>query len=164
PTERSGWTANRLRLRPRPILPFSRLSAMTEGRTTAVVQRYLDERAGDAPAEPIVGALRERSAGQMQLLCANFLHWGYPRLTRPPLNWQPDEVVGGLVKQLLKALRSIRPQTVRQFFALANQHTRWEWNDLARRLEEQPHAAELREGLLPAPESSGAGEKGKEDK
>jgi RNA polymerase sigma-70 factor (ECF subfamily) len=41
---------------------------MTEGRTTAVVQRYLDELAGDAPAEPIVRALLERSAQRLRLL------------------------------------------------------------------------------------------------
>src|SRR5262249_18816010 len=59
--------------------------------------------------------------------------------------------------RLLKALRAVRPRTVRQFFALANQHMRWELNDLARRLDEQPHAAELRGGLIPAPGGSGAG-------
>ena len=46
---------------------------------------------------------------------------------------------------------------MRQFFALANQHMRWELNDLARRLDEQPAAVELREELVPAPASSGSG-------
>jgi RNA polymerase sigma-70 factor (ECF subfamily) len=46
---------------------------------------------------------------------------------------------------------------VRQFFALANQHMRWELNDLARRLDERPPAVALPEGLVPAPESSGSG-------
>ena len=46
---------------------------------------------------------------------------------------------------------------MRQFFALANQHMRWELNDLARRLDEQPAAVELREGLVPAPASSVSG-------
>jgi RNA polymerase sigma-70 factor (ECF subfamily) len=46
---------------------------------------------------------------------------------------------------------------VRQFFALANQHMRWELNDLARRLDIQPPAVELREGSVPAPASSGSG-------
>jgi hypothetical protein len=36
---------------------------------------------------------------------------------------------------------SIRPQTVRQFFALVNQHLRWELNDLARRLARIAHRA-----------------------
>jgi RNA polymerase sigma-70 factor (ECF subfamily) len=45
---------------------------------------------------------------------------------------------------------------VRQFFALANQHMRWELNDLARRLDERPAAVELREELVPAAPSSGS--------
>src|SRR5262249_59807905 len=47
-----------------------------------------------------------------------------------------------------------RPQTVRQFFALVNQHMRWELNDVARRLDEQPAVVELREDLAPAPPAS----------
>jgi hypothetical protein len=35
-------------------------------------------------------------------------------------------------KGLVKALRSIRPQTLRHFFALANQHMRRQLDDLAR--------------------------------
>jgi hypothetical protein len=35
------------------------------------------------------------------------------------------------VERLLKAMRSVHPQTVRQFFALVNRHMRWELNDLA---------------------------------
>jgi RNA polymerase sigma-70 factor (ECF subfamily) len=34
---------------------------------------------------------------------------------------------------------------------------RWELDDLARRLDEQPDAADLREGLVPAPSSSASG-------
>src|SRR5436309_6995129 len=111
---------------------------MAEEHTTAAVQRYLDELAGDAPAEPVVRALLDRAVRRLELLCANFLRRSYPRLTRPPLNLQPDDVLGGVVERLLKALRAVRPQTVRQFFALANQHMRWELNDLARRLDGQP--------------------------
>ena len=44
-----------------------------------------------------------------------------------------------------------------QLFALANQHMRRELNDLARRLDEQPAAAELLEELVPAPASSASG-------
>jgi RNA polymerase sigma-70 factor (ECF subfamily) len=131
--------------------------AMSAGHTTAVVQRYLDELAGDSPAEPIVRALLERAVGRLHLLCATLLHRGYPRLTQPPLNVQADELLGAVAERLLKALRQARPPTVRQFFALANQHLRWELNDLARRLDEQPAAVELREGLVPAPASSGSG-------
>jgi RNA polymerase sigma-70 factor (ECF subfamily) len=131
--------------------------AMSDEHTTAVVQRYLDELVGDSPAEPIVRALLDRAVRRLHLLCATLLHRSYPRLTQPPLNLQADELLGAVAERLLKALREARPRTVRQFFALANQHMRWELNDLARRLDEQPAAAELREELVPAPASSGSG-------
>ena len=130
---------------------------MDEQHTTAVVQRYLDELAGDAPAEPIVRALLDRAVLRLHQLCATLLYRGYPRLTRPPLNLQSDEMLSAVVERLLKALREARPATVRQFFALAGQHTRWELNDLARRLDTQPRAAELLDGLMPAPPSSASG-------
>ena len=63
-------------------------------------------------------------------------------------------MLGGVVEGLLKAMRSVRPQTVRQFFALANQHMRWQLNDLARRLDEQPRAAALAESGVAGPPSS----------
>jgi RNA polymerase sigma-70 factor (ECF subfamily) len=127
---------------------------MDEERTTAVVQGYLDELANDRPAEPVIRALLERAVHRLHELCAALLHRSYPRLTRPPLNLQVEEMLGAVVERLLKALREIRPGTVRQFFALASQHMRWELNEMARRLDEQPTAAELREGLVPAPASS----------
>ena len=127
---------------------------MGEERTTAVVQGYLDELAGDQPAEPVIRALLERAVHRLHELCAALLYRSYPRLTRPPLNLQVEEMLGAVVERLLKALREIRPGTVRQFFALASQHMRWELNEMARRLDEQPTAAELREGLVPAPASS----------
>ena len=130
---------------------------MNDDHTTAVVQRYLDELGGDSPAEPIVRALLDRSVRRLHLLCASLLHRSYPRLTRPPLNLQADELLGAIAERLLKALREARPRTVRQLFALANQHMRWELNDLARRLDSQPAAAELSEGLVPAPASSVSG-------
>ena len=109
---------------------------MSEEQTTAVVQRYLDELAGDSPAEPIVRAILDRAVRRLHLLCANLLHRGYPRLTQPPLNMETDELLGAVAERLLKALREARPRTVRDFFALANQHIRWELNDLARRLDD----------------------------
>ena len=127
---------------------------MGESQTTAAVQRYLDALAGDTPAEPIVRALLDRAVRRLETLCAGMLYRSYPRLTQPPLNLEPDELLGAVVERLLKAMREVRPRTVRQFFALANQHMRWELNDLARRLDEQPAAVELREGLVPAPASS----------
>jgi RNA polymerase sigma factor (sigma-70 family) len=130
---------------------------MSEEQTTGAVQRYLDALAGDAPAEPIVRALLDRAVHRLQSLCANLLRRSHPRLMRPPLNLQPDELLGGVVERLLKSVATVKPQTVRQFFALANQHMRWELNDLARRLDEQPTHVELNEGLVPAPPSSGSG-------
>ena len=131
---------------------------MSEEHTTAAaVQRYLNDLAGDNPAEPIVRALLDRSVRRLQMLCANLLHRNYRRLTLPPLNLQPEEMLSAVVERLLKAMRSVRPQTVRQFFALVNQHMRWELNDLARRLDEQPTAVELHEENVPAPASSDSG-------
>jgi RNA polymerase sigma-70 factor (ECF subfamily) len=130
---------------------------MADEPTTAVVQRYLDELAGDTPADPIVRALLDRAVRRLETLCAGMLYRGYPRLAQPPLNLQPDELLGAVVERLLKALREVRPGTVRQFFALASQHMRWELNEMARRLDEQPAAVELRDGLVPAPASSDSG-------
>lgn len=130
---------------------------MGDDHTTALVQRYLDELAGDSPAEPIVRALLDQSVRRLHLLCATLLHRSYPRLTQPPLNLQVEELLSAVAERLLKALREVRPQNVRQFFALANQHMRWELNDLARRLDEQPGAVELRAELVPAPPSTGSG-------
>jgi RNA polymerase sigma-70 factor (ECF subfamily) len=127
---------------------------MSEEPTSAAIQRYLDALAGDQPAEPIVRALLDRSVRRLQVLCANLLYRKYRRLTLPPLNLQPDEMLDAVVERLLKAMRSVRPQTVRQFFALVNQHMRWELNDVARRLDEQPTAVEVREELVPAPPAS----------
>jgi RNA polymerase sigma-70 factor (ECF subfamily) len=125
-----------------------------EERTTAVVQRYLDQLAGDAPAESAVRALLGRATSRLHHLCAALLYRSYPRLTRPPLNLQVEELLGAVVERLMKALREARPTTVRQFFALASQHMRWELNEMARRLDEQPAAVELNEGLVPGPARS----------
>jgi len=130
---------------------------MGEEHTTAVVQRYLNELNQDSPAEPVVRALLDRAVRRLHLLCATLLNRSYPRLAQPPLNLQADELLSSVTERLLKALREARPGTVRQFFALANQHMRWELNDLARRLDNQPAAVELQEGLVPAPASSASG-------
>ena len=61
---------------------------MDEEHTTAVVQRYLDELAGDAPAEPLIRALLDRAVRRLQHLCAALLYRSYPRLTQPPLSLQ----------------------------------------------------------------------------
>ena len=127
---------------------------MSEDRTTVVVQRYLDALAGDTPPDTLVRELLDRAARRLEALCRNLLVRSYPRLTQPPLNLRPDEMLGAVVERLLKAVREVRPQTVRQFFALVNQHMRWELNDLARRLDEQPIAVGLDEARLPAPPST----------
>jgi RNA polymerase sigma-70 factor (ECF subfamily) len=127
---------------------------MSAEHTTGAVQRYLDALAGDQPAEPIVRALLDRSVRRLQLLCTNLLYRKYRRLTLPPLNLQPDELLDAVVERLLKAMRSVHPQTVRQFFALVNQHMHWELNDVARRLDEQANVVELREDLVPGPPAS----------
>jgi RNA polymerase sigma factor (sigma-70 family) len=130
---------------------------MDDERTTAVIQRYLDELGGGSPAEPVIRDLLDRAVRRLYQLSAGLLHRSYPRLTRPPLNLQADEMLSAVVERLLKALRETRPGTVRQFFGLACQHMRWELNDMARRLDEQPAAVELRDGLVPAPASSDSG-------
>ena len=87
---------------------------MPEENTTAIVQRYLDELTGEAPAEPVVRALLDRAFLRLQRLCATLLHHDYPRLTHPPLNLQTDELLSAVVERLLKALREARPRTVRR--------------------------------------------------
>ena len=101
---------------------------------------YLDELArvrGDAPAEPIVRELLGRSVERLHLLCARA-----PAPQLPPADARPAQpAVGGAVKLGGRAAdqgdAGGPPPTVRQFFALANRHMRWELNDLARRFDEQ---------------------------
>jgi RNA polymerase sigma-70 factor (ECF subfamily) len=129
---------------------------MPEEPTTAVIQRYLDALPGDAAAEPAVRVLLERSVSRLRLLCAALLHKSYPRLTRPPVNLETDELLDGVVAGLMAALRTVRPATVRQFFALACQHMRWQLNDLAHRLDQRPAPAALPEAGVAAPAASTA--------
>jgi RNA polymerase sigma-70 factor (ECF subfamily) len=129
---------------------------MSDEGTTVLVQRCLQELAQDSPPEPIIRALMDRTVRRLHLLCATLLYRSYPRLTRPPLNLQAEELLGAVTERLLKAMRAVRPAGVRQFFALANQHVRWELNDLARRLDGRPPAMALSERQLPAPASSGS--------
>jgi len=129
-------------------------------RTTTAVQRYLDElrahpEATDAP--PIVRELLGRSAVRLHLLCTSMIRRSYPRLARPPLNLSADEMVGAVVERLIKALRELRPSSVREFFGLANQHVRWELNDLARRLDEHTPPVEIDERGVAEPTASETG-------
>ena len=128
---------------------------MNEEPTTAVIQRCLDALQQGTAAEPLVRDLLERAVGRLRLLCAALLRRSYPRLAQPPLSLETDELLGGVVAGLLTAMRTVRPQTVRQFFALATQRMRWQLNDLARRLDNQPAAATLAESGVAAPPSSG---------
>ena len=130
---------------------------MSADQTTFVVQRYLDELAAGSPAEPLVRALLARAVGRLHQLCATLLYRHYPRLTRPPLNLQAEEMLSAVVERLLKAMREERPATARRFFALACQHMRSELNDMARRLDEQPAVAQLPDESLPAAAVSGSG-------
>lgn len=125
--------------------------------TTIAVQRYLDELGEQSTAEPVVRALLDRSVRRLQQLCNGLLYRRYPRLTRPPTNLVADELLSAVVERLLKALREARPTTTRQFFALACQHIRWELNDMARRLDERPPVAELRDEMMAAPAESVSG-------
>ena len=78
------------------------------------------------------------------------------------MNLEPDELLGDVVAGLLRALRTTRPPTVRRFFALANQHMRWQLNDLARRLDERPAAAALAEsGIVGLPASTASASVGR---
>ena len=129
---------------------------MHEEPTTVIIQRYLDALPADPAAEPVVRELLEQAVGRLRLLCATFLYKSYPRLARPPANLETDELLGGVVARLLTALRTTRPPNVRQFFALANQHMRWQLNDLARRLDKQPAPAALEEAGVAAPPASTA--------
>ena len=130
--------------------------AMPEEPTTVVIQRYLDALPGDTAAEPVIQKLLGQAAGRLRLLCSTFLYKSYPRLARPPVNLETDELLGGVVAGLLTALRTTRPPTVRRFFALANQHMRWQLNDVARRLDERSAAAALPETGVAEPPASTA--------
>lgn len=133
---------------------------MDPSHTTAALQSYLDELnglKGDAPSsEPLVRALISRSVERLNVVCTAMLFQSYARLTRPPTNLRPEELLSAVVERLLKAMSTVRPGNVRQFFAIVNQHLRWELNDLARRLDEQTRALSIREELVAAPETSGS--------
>jgi RNA polymerase sigma factor (sigma-70 family) len=130
---------------------------MGDDQTTEVVQRYLDQLVGlsaDSPAEPVIRALVERSVDRLYVLCNTMLLRSYPRLARPPVNLETDEMLSSVIDRLLKALREVRPTTVRQFFALANRHMRWELNDMARRLDRERPVAEFDAAAIPSPSST----------
>jgi RNA polymerase sigma-70 factor (ECF subfamily) len=116
---------------------------MPEQCTTASVQRYLVALAGDEDPDPIVRALLARAANRLHGLCTNMLRRQYTRLARAPYNVQDEEMLSLLVERLLKAMRQTKPTTVRAFFALANQHLRWELNEFARQIDRRPSVSPL---------------------
>jgi RNA polymerase sigma-70 factor (ECF subfamily) len=89
--------------------------------------------------------------------------------TRTPLNAAAPFVAVAVLGRLAASVRLAAPvqaedkpaasaeldRTVRPVFVLANQHRRWELDDLARRFEEKPVSVELCEGLVPARSASG---------
>lgn len=132
---------------------------MDESHTTAVIQSYLDELnslKGDSPADPLIRTIIARSVDRLSMLCGSMLYCKYERLTRPPLNLRPEELLGAVVERMLKALNSARPGNVRQFFFIVNQHVRWELNDLARRLDAQTQALPLLEHAHSTHDTSGS--------
>lgn len=133
---------------------------MDAPRTTVAIQGYLDQLAGkptDLAAEQVVRALLGRSVNRLHDLCAGMLYRKYPRLARPPLNLESTELLSAVVERMLKAMRSVRPGTVRQFFQIASQHMRWELNDVARRLDKGAQEVELRDEFVAAPQGSDSG-------
>src|SRR5262249_60677181 len=98
----------------------------------SLIQRSLDALPADPAADPIVRELLDRAVRRLHTLSAAMLYRKYPRLTQPPLNLEAEELLGGVVAGLLTALRTGRPKTGRQFFALAPPHMRWALNGLAR--------------------------------
>jgi RNA polymerase sigma-70 factor (ECF subfamily) len=129
---------------------------METHRTTVAIQGYLDDLAGlrgDSPAEPLIRELLGVAAGRLHQLCAGLLYRSYPRLARAPMNLQSEEMLSAVVERLMKALRQARPGNVRQFFQIANQHMRWELNDVARRLDEQTRAVAMTDDVAASPPS-----------
>ncbi len=135
-------------------MPVGLAVAMSQEPTSAAIQRCLDALHRDPAADPLIRALLERAVQRLRSFCATLLQRSYPRLTRPPLNLETDELLDGVVAGLITALQKVRPRTVREFFALANQHMRWQLNDLARRLDDRPRAAALAESGVAAPSGS----------
>jgi RNA polymerase sigma-70 factor (ECF subfamily) len=128
---------------------------MNKEQTTAAIQRCLDALQGDDASEPLIRNLLEQAVQRLRILCEIMLRRSYPRLAQPPLNLETDDLLDGVVAGLITALQKVQPQTVRQFFALANQHMRWQLNDLARLLDKRPGLVAFPEsGVLAPPGSS----------
>lgn len=130
---------------------------MQPDRTTVALQRCIDAIGVEPGAENSVRELLDRAVRRLHALCASLLHRSYPRLAKPPVNLRSEELLSAVVERMLRALRAVRPGNVRQFFALANQHMRWELNDLARKLDRCPQVRPMGDSSVAAPQSSGSG-------
>jgi RNA polymerase sigma-70 factor (ECF subfamily) len=69
---------------------------MHEEPITVVIHRYLDALPGDTAAEPMIRELLEWAVGRLRLLYDTLLYNSYPRQTRPPVNLETDELLGGV--------------------------------------------------------------------
>ncbi len=127
---------------------------MEETTNTAVIEQCLLElsQANESAAvDDHIRILLERSVTRLRFLCLTMLYKRYPRLTRAPLQLDSDELLSFIIERLIKAMQSARPVSVRAFYALANQHMRWELNDLARRLDKRTLEYQSLSGGIPAP-------------
>jgi RNA polymerase sigma-70 factor (ECF subfamily) len=137
-----------------PAGSFVHDSAIDSGETDAAVQRCLNRLAPatDADARQIVRELLSMAASRILALCGSTLSRHYPRLARGPHNVRPDELLGAVVERLIKAMRNARPTDVREFFALAMKHVRWELNELARELDTQTRELPAPDQIVQKPE------------
>jgi RNA polymerase sigma-70 factor (ECF subfamily) len=113
-------------------------STMDTADTDARVQYCLNRLArttDDADAQQVVRELLSVAAGRILMLCGTALRRHYPRLAKGPFNVQPEDLIGAVVERLIKAMRTVLPTHVREFFALTMKHIRWELNEVAR----EPH-------------------------
>jgi len=99
----------------------------------------LTQEMDDANARQIVRELLSAAVDRIRRLCGSTLNRRYPRLVKGPFNVQPEEVLSAVVERLIKALRTLRPGTVREFYSLVTKHIRWELNGLARKLDGERH-------------------------
>jgi len=88
--------------------------------STAIVQLCLDQSGQDSPAELIAQALCDRAVHLPHLRRGTLLHLSSLRLAHPAPNLNADETLSAIAERPGEAMGPIHPQTVRQFFPLAN--------------------------------------------
>ena len=77
---------------------------MGDDRTTAVVKAYLVAWRETRRPTRLSGSCWTGPSGRLRLLCAGLLLRGYPRLTRPPLNLEVDDLLGAVVGRVLRGM------------------------------------------------------------